>query len=670
MANRLIHEQSPYLLQHAHNPVDWFPWSDEPFELAAKENKPILVSIGYAACHWCHVMEKESFENEVVAAYMNRHFINIKVDREEHPEVDHLYMEAVQGITGSGGWPLNVFVTPDRIPFYGGTYFPPEPAYGRASWMQLLEQIHNVWTTKSSEVTAQAEQMVQYLKQTALPGVQSSDGAWDLEQCREMAGTLLKQADKQYGGFGRAPKFPSAMSVGFLLENFYFTKNEAALEHALHSLDAMLAGGIYDQVGGGLCRYSTDATWLVPHFEKMLYDNALLVLALCDAYQLTRNDSYRRAVEEIISFTERELMGPSGIFYSALDADSEGVEGKYYTWTWKEWQEIIPDEIVTAYFGVKESGNWEHTNILHIAESPEMLAQKYRVSPEEVESRIEAARGKLFFERSKRERPVTDDKSLLSWNALMNLALIHSGHTLSRNDYLDKGIRHMEALIKNFFAEGRPKHVWKNGVAKIDANLDDYAFLIQALLQCYAAAGEEDMLHRATGLCEEVFELFSEEDSRFFYFSSGRQRDIPVRKAEFYDNALPSSNAVMAQNLFITGILMDRSGWVSHAFEMMGAMRGLCSRYPASFSWWAVQLQRWAAGTKIAVCTGPEALANSQGLSKHFLPHCFRMALKKEYTEIPFLKEKFVSLESLIFVCTQDSCLPPVSSISESLDLI
>src|SRR6185312_1175294 len=324
MANRLINEQSPYLLQHAHNPVAWYPWGDEAFERAKAEHKPVIVSIGYAACHWCHVMEHESFEDEDTAAYMNEHFVCIKVDREEHPDVDHLYMDAVQAISGNGGWPLNVFVTPERAPFYGGTYYPPRPAYSRPSWMQLLQRMTQIWTEQPEEAATQAAQMLQHLKQASLKTFTATGPGPDKETPKKIAESLLKQADKEKGGFGNAPKFPGTMAISFLLEHYHFTGNEQALKHALLSLDAMINGGIYDQLYGGFARYSTDREWLAPHFEKMLYDNALLVCTLADAYSITKDIKYKLIIEETLGFAERELMDKTGGYYCAIDADSEG----------------------------------------------------------------------------------------------------------------------------------------------------------------------------------------------------------------------------------------------------------------------------------------------------------------------------------------------------------
>jgi len=672
MTNRLIHEQSPYLLQHAHNPVDWYPWGEEPFERAKNEHKPVIVSIGYAACHWCHVMERESFESEEVAAFMNEHFINIKVDREEHPDVDHLYMDAVQGITGSGGWPLNVFVTPERIPFYGGTYFPPTPAYGRLSWMQLLQRMSDVWTQQQEEVVKQTDQMLGYLRQAAqtLPGKAPVNEKLDMNVCASIAATLLKQADMQFGGFGSAPKFPGTMSISFLLEHFYFTKHEPALQHALFSLDAMIKGGIYDQIGGGFSRYSTDKFWLAPHFEKMLYDNALLLLSLCDAYQLTNQPLYKKIIEQTIAFIDRELTHKSGLFFSALDADSEGVEGKFYTWTYEDWKASIDDEIVTKYFGVQEEGNWEETNILHVAIDPGKLASENGISTDEILERIERASQRLFTLRAARIRPITDDKCLLSWNALMNQALTRAGIALNDPALLQKAAHHMDAMLSSFETENGLMHVWKNDKARISANLDDYAYLIQALLLLASANTNPELIKKAATLCELVIEEFSKKHHDFFYYTSSRQSDIPVRKIDLYDGATPAANSVMANNLLELGMCLERTNWIERGVSMLQQMGETVQKHPSSFAHWAVLLQRLAAGPKTVVSSGDEGGIHHSELQKRFLPHCFLLTSEKEISDLPVLKGKNFSGESLIFVCTREACLAPVRSVEDCLRVI
>jgi uncharacterized protein len=671
MPNKLISEQSPYLLQHAHNPVDWHPWGDAAFEQAKNAHKPVLVSIGYAACHWCHVMERESFEDEAVAAYMNEHFVCIKVDREEHPDVDHMYMDAVQAIGGSGGWPLNVFVTPERAPFYGGTYFPPRPAYSRPSWMQLLQRMAEVWNEHQDEVTLQADQLIQHLSQASQKSFTGGKAAIDRELCGKMAESLLKQADTEKGGFGNAPKFPGTMAISFLLEYYHFTGHEPSLRHALQSLDAMIEGGIYDQLAGGFARYATDRDWLVPHFEKMLYDNALLICSLCDAYSITKNARYRKIIGETIAFVEAELKDKSGGYYCAIDADSEGVEGKFYTWTWQEWIYAVghKNEYAAQHFGVRPGGNWEGTNILHIAKSTEEIAAENNVAVDVVGRSIDEAKNSLLEERAKRIRPLTDDKSLLSWNALMNIALSRAGVCLAQKKYLDRAEEHANWMLNNFRIDDELRHVWKQGVAKIAAKLDDYAYLAQALLTLAAATARPDRVLQAADLIDEAINEFGNGEE-FFYYSAAKQNDIPVRKIDLYDGATPSANAVMAHNLLIAGMCMERGEWIERAGRMLGNMADTAVRYSYSFGYWAILIQRKVYGLKIAVCSGSEADEYRSMIEARFIPQLYVLTSKKEICELPVMEKKFFGGKFRIFVCTEQACLSPVTSVEEAFQLI
>ncbi|MBS1585586.1 MAG: thioredoxin domain-containing protein [Bacteroidetes bacterium] len=672
MANRLINEQSPYLQQHAHNPVDWYPWGDEAFEKAKSENKPVLVSIGYAACHWCHVMERESFENSETAAYMNEHFINIKVDREEHPDVDHMYMDAVQAISGSGGWPLNVFVTPHKLPFYGGTYYPPRPAFNRPSWRVLLERMHEIWTGQHEEVKAQSEQMLQYLKQASATAFKAQKAIPDKDTCKSMVENLLQQADKVNGGFGRAPKFPGTMAINFLLEHYRYTGNEAALKQALLSLDSMTKGGIYDQLGGGFARYATDNEWLVPHFEKMLYDNALLILSLCDAYYITGDERYAQVVRETIAFTEGELKDNSGLYYSALDADSEGEEGKFYTWTWEEWKEVVGenDVVAGAYFGVSEKGNWEHTNILHIAVNEEQIARENGITLADLQQHIAEVRGRLFKARAPRIRPLTDDKSLLSWNALMNQALSRAGLVLKEEKYIAGAKDHMDNILAHFVVEGELLHSWKQGRAKITAKLDDHAYLQQALLQLATVSGDVSYVSTAAKWVEKTIADFGHEDGSFFYYSSVKQSDIPARKVDIYDGAVPSANAVMAHNLLVLGSCVERSEWTERGLFMMQQTCSTARHYTYSFAYWAMLIQRYVHGLKTAVCTGIGASRAARHIAEECMPHAYVLTSEKEIFDPTIFSDKFLSGALRIFVCTQEACLSPVDNIQAALQAI
>ncbi|HEY9177750.1 MAG TPA: thioredoxin domain-containing protein [Flavipsychrobacter sp.] len=656
MANKLIGEQSPYLLQHAHNPVDWYPWGDEAFERAKRENKPVLVSIGYAACHWCHVMERESFENEATAGYMNEHFINIKVDREEHPDVDHLYMDAVQAISQQGGWPLNVFVTPDRVPFYGGTYYPPQPLYGRPSWLQVLQRMHEVWTNQQGEIESQTEQMLNYLKQLSVVAMGRAD-EWGESTCRTVADNMLAAADKEYGGFGNAPKFPAATVILYLLEHYHYTGYQPALDQAIRSLDAMAEGGIYDQLGGGFARYSTDKYWLAPHFEKMLYDNALLIVSYAAGYAVTGKQLYRTVVEETITFVNRELRSPDGGFYCALDADSEGEEGKFYTWTWDEWLAVTGgDGLAEKYFGIEKQGNWEGTNILHVSESLDKLAKEFSLTEDKAEQHINNVKKRLLQARESRVRPATDDKCLLAWNALMNLALTKAGQLLGSSTYVEQAERHMSWMLESYLHEGRLMHTWKNGAAKIDAKLDDYAYLIAAMLQLAHASGDNSLVVKASAFADITEREFLHDDKTFFYYSSVQQTDIPVRKTDLYDGSTPSANSIMAANLIWIGMLMESSARAEQGRYMLNSIQGNVIRYATSFSAWAIGGQRLAAGYTSIVIAGDGAAAVLKELDEEYVPNTLAITAKEGDVGVPLLTGKHSVGALKVYVCDVEAC--------------
>lgn len=669
MPNQLIHEQSPYLLQHAHNPVDWHPWGEAAFALAKKQNKPLIVSIGYSACHWCHVMEHESFEDEATAAFMNEHFINVKVDREEYPDVDDFYMTAVQALSGSGGWPLNVFVTPDKLPFYGGTYFPPVPAHGRPSWKQLMQRMAEVWNNKPEEIEQQANQMLSYLQNAAKVSTKIEVDDWTMEDAKAAAENMLKQADKVNGGFGRAPKFPSTMAIQFLLEHYHFTGNEEALKQALLSLDKMIAGGIYDQIGGGFSRYSVDDIWLAPHFEKMLYDNAMLLNVLCDAYKIIGDENYKEVIEETIEFLLREMKQNDAGFYSALDADSEGIEGKFYTFTAEEWNELMSDmpAYIAEYFGVAQFGNWEHTNILHRAKGLQQIAVDNSITIEVLKSEIKLAKNRLWNARKKRVRPGTDDKILLSWNALVNTALSKASVVLGRKDYAAIAAEHMAWMLSSFELDKTPKHTWKNGQPKITANLDDVAFLVQALIQLSMTVFDEKYLLEAVRLTEYIQQHHAIAERALFYFSSDLQHEVPLRKPETYDGVTPSSNAVMAQNLHLLGMLSERPEWIAQSEQMLFQMKNSALRYATSFGYWNLVGQRIAAVMKTIIVTGEEIDGVQLELEKKFWPNCYYFFEKKEnFVTMPFGKQ--IERKTQIFICTKNSCLPTLSKLPENAD--
>lgn len=676
-SNRLINETSPYLLQHAHNPVDWYPWGKEALDKAKAEDKPILVSIGYSACHWCHVMERESFERESTARIMNDHFINIKIDREERPDLDHIYMDAVQAMTGSGGWPLNVFLTPDGKPFYGGTYYPPVRSFNRASWEETLFGVIEAFRKKRAEIDAQAENLTNYLIVSNSFGTdQDADitAVFDKNNPDVIYEKCMKNADKNKGGFGRAPKFPQSFTIQYLLRYYHFTKNMQALNQARLSLDKMIQGGIYDQVGGGFARYSTDDEWLVPHFEKMLYDNALLVSVLSEAYQLTHNELYRDVIDQTIEFIRRELLSPENGFYAALDADSEGVEGKFYVWSKKEIDEIAGDEseLFCSFYDVSENGNWEKSNILNVKEPLKEFAAKRGIRPDELKARLQAILKLLLKKRAERVRPGLDDKILLNWNALFNTACSKAFSATGNDKYKQLAVSNMEFMLKAFKDEngGGLFHAYKNGKARYAAFLDDYAFLIQALIQLQEITGEVDYLNKAYQLAGFVTDNFSDEDNKLFYFTHKGQKDLVVRKKEIYDGATPSANAVMAENLFYLSIVYDKKEWQERAAAMVAGITGHIKDYPSSFGVWANLLLIMIKGVNELAVIGENTDAIHRKLLHEYIPNRVLQVSEKEDENFPLLRGKSPGEEVMIYLCRNYSCKKPVNSVELLIPLL
>lgn len=674
-ANRLIEETSPYLLQHAHNPVDWFPWSNEALEKAKKENKPILVSIGYAACHWCHVMERESFEDETTAAIMNKHFVNIKIDREERPDLDNIYMDAVQAMTGSGGWPLNVFLTPDAKPFYGGTYFPPRRAYNRLSWQEVLQNVVQAFKERRDEIDKQAENLTEHILLSNTFGMKSNDEETNStsKNSELIVENILKQADKEWGGFGRAPKFPQTAVIQYLLRYYYETGNKESLTQALLTIDKMIEGGIYDQLGGGFARYATDTEWLAPHFEKMLYDNALLISVISEAYQLTRNERYREVIEETIGFIKRELMDDNGAFFAALDADSEGVEGKYYVWDSMEIQKVLKQDALffSEYYGITEKGNWEHTNILHVRKSVKTFAEEKNISNTEVQEKLAYCRNLLFIERKKRIRPRTDDKIILGWNALFNTALCKAYSCTGNEEYRSLAVRNMNFLLSHFLNEQQGLyHTWKNGIAKFPAFLDDYAFLIQAFIHLQEISGDAEWLLKAEEWTHFVLKKLNDEKSPILYYTVDNQSDVIVRKKEIYDGATPSGNSVMAWNLIQLGILFDKSEWQVRGEDMLRSMGNVIIQYPSSFGNWACLLLEQVGGINEIAIVGENATHLLSEILKKYMPHRVLMGSNKAISTFPLLADKPESENAQIYLCRNYACQRPVFLPTALISLI
>ncbi len=674
--NHLIHETSPYLLQHAHNPVDWYPWGNDALHKAKTENKPILVSIGYAACHWCHVMERESFEDVSTATIMNEHFVNVKIDREERPDLDHIYMDAVQAMTGSGGWPLNVFLTPEGKPFYGGTYFPPARAFNRPSWKEVLLSIADAYKEKKPEIIQQAENLTQHLLQSNQFGIgpHSGIGIFNSEQNEEVFQNLMKNADLIDGGFGRAPKFPQTFSIQWLLRHYYYAKDEKALHHALFSLDKMIYGGIYDQVGGGFARYSTDGEWLVPHFEKMLYDNALLLIAISEASQLDHRKLYEDVIEETIGFVERELMSNDAGFYCALDADSEGEEGRFYVWSKEEVDQVLvsDSDLVCDYFDITERGNWEGKNILRVKVPAHEFATQKAIDPDQFYQLIQTAKEKLLKWRAKRPRPLLDDKILLGWNALMNAACSKAFMATGKERYQQLAVRNMDFILRAFGHEGSGKwnHSYKNGQAKYPAFLDDFAYLIQALILLQEITGNTHYLDVSKELAEYVIAHFSEEEGPFFYYTNNQQDDVIVRKKEIYDGATPSGNAVMAHNLFYLSVVFDLREWKNRSMEMVSGLEPVIRKYPGSFGMWASLLQAFSSDVPEIVLTGKKINELRKRFLYIFIPHRIFQSSEITNPTFPLLEGKTLANQPLIFLCKNYACQQPVDNLPAFIRLM
>lgn len=672
--NRLFKETSPYLLQHAHNPVDWYPWCNEAFERAKAEDKPVLVSIGYAACHWCHVMERESFENEDTAALMNEHFISIKIDREERPDLDHIYMDALQTISGSGGWPLNIFLTPDARPFYGGTYFPPVRAFNRPSWQETLLGVHQAWKERKHELLAQADNVTAHLQQSNSFGttIAANDDLVSLASLQQIAAAIRKQADTTWGGFGNAPKFPQTFTILFLLRHYHFTKDEEALQQALLSLDKMMQGGLFDQLGGGFARYSTDAEWLAPHFEKMLYDNALLIVAYAEAFQVTKNENYRRVVQETLQFVQRELLSEQGGFYAALDADSEGVEGKFYTWSAAEIDAVLGNDaaLFKTFYDVRNEGNWEHTNILWMPTTLEAFCAQQGLQQDSFRQWLAACKQKLMQVRDKRIRPLLDDKIILGWNALMNKACTKAYAITGNEEYVTLAIANMNFLVQHFRdGEQHWFHVYKEQ-ARYPAFLEDLAYLGDALICLHEVTGNAKWLHEAETLTNYIVEAFSDIESPFFFFTRQGQGDVIIRKKEVYDGAVPSSNAMMAKLLHQLSLLLDRPDWGQKSRQMTGALGNAILRYPTSFGNWACLLQEFFVGTSEIAVVGPSHNQLKNNILSEYIPCRVLQTAPRVNERFPLLRGKDPGPQTALWFCKNYTCRPPVYTVADLMSLI
>lgn len=663
--NALINSSSPYLLQHAHNPVDWYPWGDEALEKAKAENKLIIISVGYSACHWCHVMEHESFEDTAVAKLMNEHFVSIKVDKEERPDIDQIYMNAAAMATGNTGWPLNAVALPDGRPFFGGTYFEKD------RWMQLLNYFVRLKTQEPAKLEEAASQITQGIQQIDIAELVpvSTFGKDDLE---DVFSKLSATLDYRKGGLDRAPKFPMPNIHQFLLQYYGLTGEEKALEAVTVTLDEMLAGGIYDQVGGGFARYSTDAVWKVPHFEKMLYDNSQLVSLYSQAWQLTRKEDYKRIVFETLGFIERELMSEEGGFYTSLDADSEGEEGKFYVWSEAELQEILGEDAAAfnTYFNVSGKGNWEHTNILHRTKPHADLAQKLGMEEKALTELIQRSNTKLLEMRTHRIRPGLDDKVLTAWNALMIKGYVDAYRVFGEEQFLTTALRSARFLQEKMLREdGGLNRTYKDGISKINGFSDDYSFTIEAFVALYQATFDEQWLFAADQLMQYVSQHFFDEASGMYFFTSDEDDALITRSREIADNVVPGSNSSLAKGLFLLGTYLYKQDYMDKAEQMLSNVYPQIGENVAFYSNW-VQLMAYIVHPPYEVAiVGDDAEKLRRELDDHFLPQVFVLGGKEE-GKLELLQNKRVPGATFIYVCQNKSCKFPVEEVGKALELI
>jgi uncharacterized protein YyaL (SSP411 family) len=687
--NRLIHEKSPYLLQHAYNPVDWYPWGDKAFERAQEEDKPVFLSIGYSTCHWCHVMERESFEDPEMAKMMNERVISVKVDREERPDLDHIYMTVCQLLTGSGGWPLNIMLTPGKRPYFAATYIPKQSRFGRTGMMDLIPRLAQVWAEQRNEVIDSAEKIVTALKSHESNG---SEGELDASVLDTAYQQLAQRFDEKHGGFGEAPKFPTPHNLLFLLRHWKRTGDPKALEMVEKTLRDMRWGGIYDHVGFGFHRYSTDQTWLVPHFEKMLYDQALLVMAYVEAYQATGKEAYQEIAREILSYVLRDMTAPEGGFYSAEDADSEGVEGKFYVWSEEDIRTILPPEeadLVIKVFNIEGDGNFldesakrkTGSNILYLQKILPEIASDLKMSEQVLQERWNSARERLFSVREKRVHPQKDNKILTDWNGLIIAALAKASAAFGVAEYADAAEKAADFIFKHLRKpDGRLLHRYRDKEAAISGNLDDYAFLVWGLIELYEATFEARHLQAAINLNEVMLRHFWDEAAGGFFFSPDDGEVLIMRKKEIYDGALPSGNAVAMWNLLRLSRFTAESSLEERAAKIGRTFAKAIKQFPSAYVQFMVAVD-FAGGPcyEVVIIGHPEARDTQKmlrALGRRFSPHTvtlFRPTVGS--AEIDSVADYLTDHESLdgkatAYVCTDFTCKIPTTDVGKMLDLI
>ncbi|MCY9657311.1 thioredoxin domain-containing protein [Paenibacillus chondroitinus] len=678
-SNALINEKSPYLLQHAYNPVEWFPWSEEAFEKAKQENKPIFLSIGYSTCHWCHVMAHESFEDQTIADMLNKDFISIKVDREERPDIDHIYMAVCQAMTGQGGWPLTVFLTPEKKPFFAGTYFPRSRKYNRAGMVEILAQLSAKWREDAERVREVGEQIIQ--ETTARLLEHHSGGELTEETLHEAFRLYESSFDPEFGGFGNAPKFPTSHNLSFLLRYYKKTGNERALAMVEKTLDAMHRGGMYDHIGFGFSRYSVDSEWLVPHFEKMLYDNALLLMTYVEAYQVTDKAKYAEVAEQIITYVLRDMTDVGGAFYSAEDADSEGEEGKFYVWTADEVELVLGIEegdLFSELFDITESGNFEGHNIPNLIQTtPASFAKRKRIPLDQLKQRMEEARVKLFEHREKRIHPGKDDKILTAWNGLMIAALSKAARALDKPAYAEAAAKAADFLLRELRREdGRLLARYRDGEAAFPGYVDDYAFLVWGLIELYETTFELRYLREAVQLNAEMLRLFGDEERGGLFFYGSDAEQLLTRPKEIYDGAMPSGNAAAALNMQRLAKLTYDAKLSQAADEQLQAFAGAVASYPPGHALMLAALDfAYSEASEIVIAgdpAKPETQHMLRAVQRQFLPNALLIlhppgAAGEEVRKlIPLVQDKLpLGGRATAYVCQNFACQAPTQDLED-----
>ncbi len=671
--NDLIEETSPYLLQHAHNPVDWHAWNEETLALAKKENKLLLISIGYSACHWCHVMEHESFENEAVAEVMNADYICVKVDREERPDVDQVYMTAVQLMTGRGGWPLNCVAMPDGRPVWGGTYFP------KNNWVNALKQIAELHKNSPEKLEEQAEKLTKGVRAEGLIVHNEHTATFSKKELSQVVTDWHRYMDEKMGGRNGAPKFPMPTNYEFLLRYGVQAKDEKVLDFVNLSLTKMAYGGINDQVGGGFARYSVDERWHVPHFEKMLYDNGQLLSLYANAYKATKNELYKETAYEIAEFVERELTNEVGAFYSALDADSDNAEGEleegaFYVWSKKELQALIKEDdydLFSAYYNINSYGLWEHGNYNLIrTESKETFCEKHKITVKVLNEKNEKWRKVLLKERAKRVRPRLDDKTLTSWNALMLKGYVDAYTAFDNHHFLDMALKNATFIAtKQLKPTGGLYRNYKNGKSSIDAYLEDYATVADAFIGLYEATLDEKWLKIAKELTDYSFDHFFDDKSRMFFFTSDLQKGLIARKMDTDDNVIPSSNSITAINLFKLGYYYANKTYLTTAETMLNNVKNEKKQYGSGASNWFILYTNFVGEFYEVAIIGDNALKKLKEVNQYYCPNKLIAGSSKE-SKLPLLQHRYLKGETSIFICVEGACLLPTNDTKEAIKLI